>query len=260
MSSPANFADNTNFLLQQNNNNRNQLNKSNMNALNPNLNNSTKHEARPFGGGGDYFTQPFISDNASDNGYNMTPESYRMYMSQISAATPTQDNFNAISNTVEGTNEIFGPGTFRNNESVINDQQLTGRAADLSLCAQNMSTMASGVGASGIASSLLPNNGKESMTGFNDCNVQNVLANQTFLSSRSGGIIGTDTIAGSNRNANQSIRSEPPNPLGLVGPWNLSTIYPDLLRRPLEGCGPSFGLYGNGQMGSQVPVKMKNGI
>ena len=70
-------------------------------------------------------------------------------------------------------------------------------------------------------------------------------------------VIGTDTVAGSLRNANQSIRSDPPNPMQYVGPWMLSTIYPDLLRRPLEGCGPSFGVYGNGPLGGQVPVETK---
>jgi hypothetical protein len=269
MSSSGNFGDNSapvsndnsNFTLKQQNSNRHQLQQHTINQLNPDLSQSSKHGPEPFSGGGDFFTQPLISDNASSNGYNMTPDTYRIYMQQISAATPTMNNFNAISNSVDGTNEIFGPGTFRHSNASVNDQELTGRAADLSLCAQNMSTMASGVGA-GVSATLLPNGGTLSGTvdGFSDCNVQNVLANQTFLSARSGGIIGTDTVAGSLRNANQSIRSEPPNPMQFVGPWNLSTVYPDLLRRPLEGCGPSFGLYGTGPMSSQVPVKMENGI
>ena len=113
------------------------------------------------------------------------------------------------------------------------------------------------------ASSLLPNSGllaSNGVEGFSDCDVQNVLANQTFLSA-SGGIIGTDTSAGSLRNANQGLRSDPPNPLQYVGPWNLSTIYPDLLRRPLEGCGPSFGMYGSGEKhNSSVPTPISSGI
>lgn len=240
--------------------NQSQQVKQTINNINPNLD-MAKHGNKPFGEGGDFFTQPLISDTASTNGYNMTPEAYKVYMATISAGTPTEQNFNAISNSVSGTNELPGPGNWLDNTVSVNSQELTGRAADLSLCAQNMSSMASG-SPGGIASSLLPGGGikSQNVEGFSDCNVQNVLANQTFLSARSGGVIGTDTVAGSLRNGNQSIRSDPPNPLQYVGPWNLSTIYPDLLRRPLEGCGPSFGLYGNGPLGSQVPVKMNPGI
>jgi len=46
--------------------------------------------------------------------------------------------------------------------------------------------------------------------------------------------IGIDTIGQTLRNANQQIRSEPPNPQINVGPWNLSTITPDFMRPPLE--------------------------
>jgi len=51
--------------------------------------------------------------------------------------------------------------------------------------------------------------------------------------------IGINTVGQSLRNANLQLRSEPPNPQMAVGPWNTSTIQPDLSRRPLEiGCGP----------------------
>ena len=50
--------------------------------------------------------------------------------------------------------------------------------------------------------------------------------------------IGIDTIGSSLRNANLQERSEPPNPTTKVGPWNNTTIEPDLMRTPLElGCG-----------------------
>lgn len=45
---------------------------------------------------------------------------------------------------------------------------------------------------------------------------------------------GVDTIAGSLRNANLQLRSEPPNPRSRVSVWNQSTIEPDLNRRPFE--------------------------
>lgn len=51
---------------------------------------------------------------------------------------------------------------------------------------------------------------------------------------KSGYHIGIDTIGQTLRNANLQIRSEPPNPQINVGPWNQSTISPDLMRVPLE--------------------------
>lgn len=50
---------------------------------------------------------------------------------------------------------------------------------------------------------------------------------------------GIDTVAGTLRNANLQLRSEPPNPQEQVSPWLNTTIKPDLMRIPLElGCGP----------------------
>jgi hypothetical protein len=52
-------------------------------------------------------------------------------------------------------------------------------------------------------------------------------------------VIGLDTIGSSLRNANLDLRSDPVIPKSSVGPWNNSTIEPDLMRVPLElGCGP----------------------
>lgn len=50
--------------------------------------------------------------------------------------------------------------------------------------------------------------------------------------------IGVNTVGQSLRNANQSIRSEPPNPREVVSPWSQSTIEYDTNRKPLEigGC------------------------
>lgn len=55
---------------------------------------------------------------------------------------------------------------------------------------------------------------------------------------KSGYHIGIDTIGQSLRNANLQLRSEPANPQVNIGPWNNTTIEPDLMRVPLElGCG-----------------------
>lgn len=56
---------------------------------------------------------------------------------------------------------------------------------------------------------------------------------------KAGHHIGIDTVGQSLRNANLQVRSEPANPQLNVGPWNNTTIQPDLMRVPLElGCGP----------------------
>lgn len=51
---------------------------------------------------------------------------------------------------------------------------------------------------------------------------------------KSGYHIGINTVSSSLRNANLQLRSEPANPQMQVGPWNQSTISPDINRRPLE--------------------------
>ena len=215
-----------------------------------NLNDVAKHEQTPFVAG-DFFSPPFVSQNASANGWNGFPEAFAMYQQQLNAMTPNDKQLELIGSS---TQSLPGPNTWTQ-DSFAQANVNTGRAANLSLCSQNMNTFA--VRNSAVASSLLPENselfkGHGHLEGFSDCDVTNTLANQVFLTPR--GQVGVNTVAGSLRNQNQSLRSEPPNPVLQVGPWNLSTIYPDLTRRPLEGCGPSFGLYGNGPNGGGTPT------
>ena len=48
---------------------------------------------------------------------------------------------------------------------------------------------------------------------------------------------GIDTVGSTLRNPSLDIRSEPANPQVAPGPWNLSTMSPDIGKRPLEvGC------------------------
>lgn len=57
---------------------------------------------------------------------------------------------------------------------------------------------------------------------------------------KAGHHIGINTVGQSLRNANQQLRSDPPVPQMSVGPWNNTTIEPDLMRVPLElGAKPS---------------------
>ena len=213
-----------------------------------NLNGLPGHDTTPFVAG-DFFSSPFVSQNANANGRNGFPEAFAMYQQQLNAMTPTDKQLELIGSS---TQSLPGPNTWTQ-DSFAQANVNTGRAANLSLCSQNMNTFA--VGNSAVASSLLPENSalfNGQLEGFSDCDVTNTLANQVFLTP--GGQAGVNTVAGSLRNGNQSLRSEPPNPVLAVGPWNLSTIYPDLTRRPLEGCGPSFGLYGNGPYSSGNPT------
>jgi len=69
----------------------------------------------------------------------------------------------------------------------------------------------------------------------------------------SGFHVGVNTIGQSLKNANRQLRAEPPNPQVAVSPWMMSSIGPDLMRRPLEdgeGCaanaGPVSGAAGSG--------------
>jgi hypothetical protein len=58
------------------------------------------------------------------------------------------------------------------------------------------------------------------------------LKGKNFLSA--GALIGVNTVGQSMRNANLQLRSEPPNPQVPVSIFNVSTIEPDINRRPLE--------------------------
>lgn len=61
---------------------------------------------------------------------------------------------------------------------------------------------------------------------------QGDVKDQNFLTA--GYHIGVNTVGQSMRNANLQLRSEPINPQLPVSPWNISTIEPDMNRRPLE--------------------------
>ncbi len=49
-----------------------------------------------------------------------------------------------------------------------------------------------------------------------------------------GQLIGINTVGNSLRNPNLQLRSEPIIPKADLGPWNQSTMEPDMFRRPLE--------------------------
>ena len=63
---------------------------------------------------------------------------------------------------------------------------------------------------------------------------QNSLDSKNFLTA--GFNIGINTVANSNRNANLSLRADPPIPVTATGPWNQTTILPDTHRKSLDIC------------------------
>lgn len=202
-----------------------------------NIHNTNLHDTAPFVEG-TIFSGPKIYDGA--NKFNATPDTYRLYQAEVAAATPTKNQLINAGNSENIT--LPGPNDFMNNDYVQVTPQKMGRAGNLSLCSQNFSLGTSPVT---VSAGLLPDPKYQDDTfseSFTNCDVTNVLSNQVFLTKQNG----LNMSSGSLRNSNYDIRSAPPNPMQSVGPWLNSTIYPDLTRRPLEGCGPSFGLYGSG--------------
>lgn len=82
------------------------------------------------------------------------------------------------------------------------------------------------------ADDLLPKDAANSKWAQMNPAGQGDVRDQNFLTA--GYHVGVNTQGSSMRNANLQLRSEPPNPQVPVSPWNISTITPDLLRKPLE--------------------------
>ena len=84
----------------------------------------------------------------------------------------------------------------------------------------------------GIASSLLPRD-VAAQEDFGEFAPDDILKGQNYLNPRA--LIGyPETVGGALRNANQQIRSEPPNPRDPVTIFNTSTIVPDQMRPAFE--------------------------
>jgi hypothetical protein len=84
---------------------------------------------------------------------------------------------------------------------------------------------------------LLPGNIKADISKFKEeasKNIgQGILEGISYLDS--GFHVGVNTVGQSLRNANRQLRSEPPNPQVAVSPWLMSSIGPDLERKPIDG-------------------------
>ena len=113
------------------------------------------------------------------------------------------------------------------NETQAEITGIKGREAGLSNCAKQ---------AKQDPVSLLPKDENSEWARLNPSG-KGTLDNVNLL--KAGYHVGIDTVGNTLRNANLQVRSEPPNPQTNVGPWNNTTIAPDLMRVPLEiGCGP----------------------
>jgi len=77
------------------------------------------------------------------------------------------------------------------------------------------------------ATDLLPNNNNNTWG-----NLVPEINNTNFLTA--GASYGINTVGSCNRNSNQQLRSEIPNPQVIVSPWMQSTIEPDTSRRLLD--------------------------
>ena len=99
--------------------------------------------------------------------------------------------------------------------------------------APSASTTAPGYSAQSVATpqDLLPKDQNSQWAALNPVSQGNIAAPDLL---QAGYHIGLDTIGQTLRNANLQERSDPIIPKSAVGPWNQSTIEPDLGRVPLE--------------------------
>jgi hypothetical protein len=106
-------------------------------------------------------------------------------------------------------------------------------AAPLLPAAAGPSITAPGYSAQSVASpqDLLPKDQNSQWAALNPVAQGNIAAPDLL---QAGYHIGLDTIGQTLRNANLQERSDPIIPKSAVGPWNQSTIEPDLGRVPLE--------------------------
>lgn len=108
------------------------------------------------------------------------------------------------------------------------------------------------------ATDLLPKEDSQAIQEFNIAQPagEGILQGVNMLDA--GFHVGVNTVGQSLRNANRQLRSEPPNPQVNVSPWLMSSIGPDLLRRPLEdgeGCAADQRDGNLWKPGSAAPAK-----
>lgn len=160
-------------------------------------------------------------------------------------------------------------GVFRTLEGIDNAAPVSGVAASEPLGQNEGQMNVTGLGRTPStcypqpalkAEDLLPKEDSDAIKEFNIAKPagDGILSGVNMLDA--GFHVGVNTVGQSLRNANRQLRSEPPNPQVNVSPWLMSTIGPDLMRRPLEdgdGCaadGADGNLWKPGQADPQQGV------
>jgi len=136
---------------------------------------------------------------------------------------------------------VWGLWTYSGSKSLVVDSMDDGQVpiVNESLEQQNNSQeVPSAINNSGYAmqqtiqpSELLPTDANSQWAALNPVNQGNIAMPDLL---QAGYHIGLDTIGQSLRNPNYQLRSDPIIPKQEIGPWNQSTIEPDLGRVPLE--------------------------
>lgn len=135
-------------------------------------------------------------------------------------------------NCMSGKSSYYTAPTPSNGEPMIGGEDADDEAPVDGPAPQEVNACALQAGGTGLSSALLP---KETATqeDFGEFAPDEILANQNYLDPRNQ--VGfPETMGGALRNANQQVRSEPPNPRGAVSIFNTSTIEPDQMRPNFE--------------------------
>jgi hypothetical protein len=208
---------------------------------------------QPYSGPNGAIPQGLANINLNASGDQLL--AYQLYQQAVNAATPTSQQLASISGESQmqtgltadqlkgGLSSDYapynvlsdnGPQLFSSEYQAVNLGNP--RADAISACAQNAPTF--------IATSLLP---KPTVPGQESWNIgapQGVLASQNFLAATQQ--LGVDTVLSSLKNPSYDIRGDIPNPISILGPFNNTTITPDLTRRALtDFVDNSGGPYGS---------------
>lgn len=154
---------------------------------------------------------------------------FEVYRDAVNASLPNKAQLERISGLPVGNGKMQGFSPFGHTDFSDFKTFTAGGSQDepISPCAATAPSWNS--------ASLLPKSTGNSVKSFQFSPEQeDLLANQAWLTAPER--IGINTTEGSLRNASQDLRGDP-FIIGMkdVSPWNMSTFYPDLTRRPLEG-------------------------
>ena len=154
-------------------------------------------------------------------------ENFEDHSNQPTAGDDVLDEESVMDN-FDNHNEMEGLENESEMESFQNQNNMNGNLNEQS---NNSSFPKQQLG----ASDLLPQDDSSLWAQVNPSG-EGSLKDRNFL--QSGYHIGINTVGQTLRNANQQLRSEPPNPQVKVSPWLQTTIEPDLGRKPMEigGC------------------------